>query len=62
MLLNGAAQIKETATQFPQFALFHSVTCVQLRLMTILGNCGCEFPWDALALEVSHYASDCFFL
>jgi hypothetical protein len=30
-----------TATQFPQFALLHSVTCVQLRLITILGNCGC---------------------
>jgi hypothetical protein len=26
---------------FPQFALLHSVTCVQLRLITILGNCGC---------------------
>jgi hypothetical protein len=34
VLLNGAAQIEETATQFPQFALFHSVTCVQHRLIT----------------------------
>jgi hypothetical protein len=71
MLLNGAAQIEETATQLserqklnfqatehasfltialrrgflvsavPQFSLLHSVTCVQLRLITILGNCGC---------------------
>jgi hypothetical protein len=41
MLLNGSAQIKETATQFPQFALLHSVTCVQLRLIIILGNCCC---------------------
>jgi hypothetical protein len=29
------------ALPFPQFALLHSVTCVQLRLITILGNCGC---------------------
>jgi hypothetical protein len=41
MLRNGAAQIEETVTQFLQFALLHSVTCVQLRLITILGNCGC---------------------
>jgi hypothetical protein len=45
MLLNGAEQIEETALEtalpFPQFALLHSVTCVQLRLITILGNCGC---------------------
>jgi hypothetical protein len=41
MLLNGAAHIKETTTQFPQFSLLHSVTCVQIRLITILGNCGC---------------------
>jgi hypothetical protein len=40
MLLNGAAQIEETAMQFPQFALIHSVTCGPLRLITILGNCG----------------------
>jgi hypothetical protein len=40
-LLNGAAQIDETAFPFPQFALLHSVTCVQLRLIKILGNCGC---------------------
>jgi hypothetical protein len=38
-----------TATQ-PQFALLHSVTCVQLRLITILGNCGCQFLWCACAL------------
>jgi hypothetical protein len=41
MLLNGAAQIEDTAMQFPQFALLHSATCVQLRLIRILGNCGC---------------------
>jgi hypothetical protein len=41
MLLNGAAQIDETATQSPQFALLHTVICDQLRLITILGNCGC---------------------
>jgi hypothetical protein len=29
------------ASPFPQFVLLHSVTCVQLRLITILGNCGC---------------------
>jgi hypothetical protein len=27
--------------QFPQFTLLHSVTHVQLRLITVLGNCGC---------------------
>jgi hypothetical protein len=26
---------------FAQIALLHSVTCVQLRLITVLGNCGC---------------------
>jgi hypothetical protein len=36
MLLNGTAQIEETTTQFPL-----SVTCVQLRLITVLGNCDC---------------------
>jgi hypothetical protein len=41
MLLNGAAQIQETSLPFRQFALLHSVTCVELRLITILGNCGC---------------------
>jgi hypothetical protein len=41
MLVNGAAQIEETALQFLQFVLLHSVTCVQLRLIIILGNCGC---------------------
>jgi hypothetical protein len=41
MSLNGAAHIEETATQFPQYELLHSVTCVQCRLITILGNCGC---------------------
>jgi hypothetical protein len=29
------------ALQFLQFALLRSVTCVQLRLITILGKCGC---------------------
>jgi hypothetical protein len=33
--------MEEKATQFPQFALLHSVTCVQLKLITVLGNCGC---------------------
>jgi hypothetical protein len=41
MLLNGAAQIEETATLFPQIAVLLSVTCVEPRLITILGNCGC---------------------
>jgi hypothetical protein len=45
MLLNGAAQIEKT----PQFALLHSVTCVQLGLITLLGNSGCV----ALRLPVS---------
>jgi hypothetical protein len=51
MLLNGVAQIEETATQFSQFALLHSVTRVQLRLITVSGNCGFQFPWCALALS-----------
>jgi hypothetical protein len=38
-LLNGAAQIEETVLPFPQFALLHSVTCVQLRLITISVKC-----------------------
>jgi hypothetical protein len=33
--------LEETASSFPQYALYHSVTCVQHRLITILGNCGC---------------------
>jgi hypothetical protein len=41
MLLNDAAHIEETETQLLQYALLHSVTCVQLRLITILRNCGC---------------------
>jgi hypothetical protein len=32
MLINGVAQIAETALPFPQLALLHLVTCVQLRL------------------------------
>jgi hypothetical protein len=38
VLLNGAAQIEETALPCPQFALLPSVTCVQLKLITILGK------------------------
>jgi hypothetical protein len=41
MLLNRAAQIEETVLPFLQFALLRSVTCAQLRLITILGKCGC---------------------
>jgi hypothetical protein len=41
MLLNETAYTEETSKQFPQYALLHSVTCVQLRLITVLGNCGC---------------------
>jgi hypothetical protein len=41
VLLNGAAPNEETALSFPQYALLHLVTCVQLRLITILGNWGC---------------------
>jgi hypothetical protein len=29
------------ALPFPQFALIHAVTCVQMRQITILGNRGC---------------------
>jgi hypothetical protein len=38
MLMNGAAHIEETGLPLPQYALLHSVTCVQLRLITILEN------------------------
>jgi hypothetical protein len=41
MLMNGAAQIEETALSFPQFSLLRSLTRVQLMLITILGNYGC---------------------
>jgi hypothetical protein len=41
MLLNRAAHIEETGLPFPQYGLLYSVTCVQLRLIRILGNCGC---------------------
>jgi hypothetical protein len=52
MLLNGAGHIEETVLPFFQYALLVSVTCVQLKLITILGNCGCQFPWCALGLTV----------
>jgi hypothetical protein len=41
MLLNGTVEIEKTALLSPQFALLHSVTCIQLRLITVLGNCRC---------------------
>jgi hypothetical protein len=37
---------------FPQFTQLHSLTCVQLRLIAILGNRGYQFPWFALGLSV----------
>jgi hypothetical protein len=43
------------ALPFPQLALLHSVssvTCVQLGLVTVLGNRGCQFPWCALGFNV----------
>jgi hypothetical protein len=49
------------ALPFPQFALLHSATCVQLRLITILGNCGCArlpFPWCAPAI-IRQHSSNC---
>jgi hypothetical protein len=41
------------ALPFPQVSLLHSVTCVQLRLITIFGNCGCQFPFCTLTLTAS---------
>jgi hypothetical protein len=41
MLLNGAVEIEETALLFPEFVLLYSTTCVQVRLITISGNCDC---------------------
>jgi hypothetical protein len=38
------------ALPFPQFALLHSVPRVHPSLITILGNCGCQFPRCVLAL------------
>jgi hypothetical protein len=46
----GNSNSTATALPFPQFALLHSVPCVQLRLITILGNCGCQLPCYALGL------------
>jgi hypothetical protein len=40
-----------------QFALLHSVTCVQLRLITILGSCGCvavAHLWCALPVKTGY--------
>jgi hypothetical protein len=47
MLLNGAAHIEETVLPFPQYALHHSVTCVELRLITT------QFPLYALLHSVT---------
>jgi hypothetical protein len=41
-------------THVTEFALLHPVTCVQLRLITILGNCGCQFL--SCALRLAHDA------
>jgi hypothetical protein len=50
-----------TALPFPQYALLHSVTCVQLRLITILGSCGCvavaSFFGVPSAVELRIYSS-----
>jgi hypothetical protein len=64
VLLNGAAQIEETALPFPQYALLNSVTCVQLWLITILGNFGCVavasflgvLPPLCYTMWVAHYS------
>jgi hypothetical protein len=48
--------VPRVALPFPQFAQLHSVTCVRLRLITILGilRCGYQFPRCAPAnLETS---------
>jgi hypothetical protein len=60
LLLNVAAQIEETATQFPQYALHHAGICVQLRLITnnsrkLRLRCGFQFPWCALAQILTEY-------
>jgi fucose 4-O-acetylase-like acetyltransferase len=36
------------------YCLLHSVPRVQLSLITILGNCGCQFPWYALSLTQTY--------
>jgi hypothetical protein len=51
------SDLQETVTQFPQFALLHSVTCVQLRLIRILGNCGCVAVASFLGVP-SPYSSE----
>jgi hypothetical protein len=38
------------ALPFPQISLLHSVTCVQLGLITVLGNRSCQFPWCKVGL------------
>jgi hypothetical protein len=53
MLLNGEAQIEETAMQFPQFAMLHSVnmcsTKADINSRKLRLRCGCQFIWCALA-------------
>jgi hypothetical protein len=56
MLLTDAAHIEETATQLLQYALLHSVTCVQLRPIRVLGNCGCVAVASFLGVPSPLYA------
>jgi hypothetical protein len=50
MLLNGAAQIEETATQFPPFSNMCSTQADHISRKLRL-RCGCQFPWCALGLS-----------
>jgi hypothetical protein len=55
MLQNEAAQIEETATQFPQFALLHSGTCstqADTNSRKSRLRCGCQFLWCTLTVRV----------
>jgi hypothetical protein len=52
VFLNEAAQIEETALPSPQCTLLHSIICVELRLITIQWNCGCQFPRCVLAHRI----------
>jgi hypothetical protein len=53
-VFQSSASCAAIALPFPQFALLYSVPRVQLSLITIVRNCGCQFPWSSVALHLIH--------
>jgi hypothetical protein len=51
----SSASCVAIALSLPQFALLHSVPRVQLSLLTILVDCGCQFPLCVLALTLFYF-------